>query len=599
MPGRFTVRNLSTFRAMLRTADIGVSALLLPTALAFMASIAEGLSLALLIPTLDAIVYGKSPALSGPVCSVFQCTGDQPLQVWLLVVAIFFAAILKTSLAYFSSVAVANQIGKFAAALRIHIYERYLSYGKLFFDRNNSGTLHQVVTTYVSMISRSLNAVNSAFYSGATLVVYLAILLTISWQLTALVMICFPLLHASLRTLIRKIAVTSTAHAEIYNQIGKSLSNSLGGITLVQGYNAQRGEIERFAHMSRNLAALELSVEKKSLLVAPVQELILLGVLFGLLAAMSWMGHHGAENPVTSFAVYLLVLRRAIALFGVFNSIHTSFAAVAGPVNEVSRVLSNEGKHKVPEGHIHFGGIQRSIECRNLTFEYSPGAAVLDGLTAEFRRGEVTAIVGTSGSGKTTLVNLLMRFYDVEPGHIFVDGVDLRDLTLSSWRSRIALVGQDAFLFDATLRENLLYGLGREVTEADLLQAVEQSGLAEYVSELPAGLRTVVGDRGVQLSGGERQRVAIARAILRNAEILLLDEPTSALDSTTERLIQDALDELVRDRTTIVVAHRLSTIRNADNILVFERGKVIERGTFDELCDSGERFSQFWSHQTT
>ncbi len=595
MQGKITYGNIRHFAALLKNAGIGMRTLVVPTALALAASAAEGASLGLLIPALDSIIYRSGDPVGScalPGCATYG-TGT-------LVALIFIAAVLKTSLAYLSSISIAGQVAKFAAALRTRIYEGYLGYGKLFFDRSNSGTLHQVLTTYVSMISRSLSALNSALYSAATLLVYLAIMLAISWKLTALVLACFPILHYSLRSLIRKIAATSNEHTDVYNQLGKSISNSIGGISIVQGYNAERREVDRFAHMSRHLAALELSVERKALLVGPAQELILLLFLFALIGLMAALGGSTSGNLLTSYAVYLLVLRRAAALFGVFNSIYASFAGVAGPVAEVWQALSPEGKHSVRNGEIPFSGIRHGIECRDLFFRYSSaGQPALQGVSATFRKGAVTAIVGASGSGKSTFINLLMRFYEVEPGMILVDGIDIREFDLSSWRSRVALVGQDAFLFDATLEENLTYGMGHTASAEEIGLAIQRSGLAEFVASLPAGLRTVVGDRGVQLSGGERQRVAIARAILRDAEILLLDEPTSALDSNTERLIQAALDDLVRDRTTIVVAHRLSTIRNADKIFVFDSGRIIESGSFDELCRSGEKFSQYWSHQST
>jgi subfamily B ATP-binding cassette protein MsbA len=209
----------------------------------------------------------------------------------------------------------------------------------------------------------------------------------------------------------------------------------------------------------------------------------------------------------------------------------------------------------------------------------------------------VTALVGTTGSGKSTLMNILMRFYECPTGTIFVDGADIREYSLSSWRSRIALVSQDAQLFNGSLKDNLLYGITRDVSDEELEQVLQKASLKDFCDGLSAGLETVIGDRGVRLSGGEKQRVSIARAMLKDAEILFLDEATSALDSTTERSIQKALVELLVDKTALVIAHRLSTVQDANRVLVLEKGEIIEQGSVQELIAKEGVFARYWKEQ--
>ncbi len=221
---------------------------------------------------------------------------------------------------------------------------------------------------------------------------------------------------------------------------------------------------------------------------------------------------------------------------------------------------------------------------------------MLEDISFSVEKTKMTAIVGPTGSGKTTLMSVLMRFYDCEPGMLYVDGMDIREYTLESLRSRMALVSQDTLLFNDTIGNNIAYGL-KDVTKKQIQTAVEEASLADFVAKLPQGLDTIVGDRGVQLSGGEKQRVSIARALLKGADILILDEATSSLDSRTEALIQTAIDRVTKGKTSIVIAHRLSTIKNADTIVVIEHGKCVEQGALEELLAKKGVFHSYWEAQ--
>jgi subfamily B ATP-binding cassette protein MsbA len=303
------------------------------------------------------------------------------------------------------------------------------------------------------------------------------------------------------------------------------------------------------------------------------------------------------SGTIPSYMVFLLVLRRSTFAFGFFSDFRASLNSVAGPIKEVMKIFDDENKFILIDGAKDFKGLKHLIQLDNLSFSYPNGNRMLKGVTFSIEQGKMTAIVGPSGSGKTTIINLLMRFYDSPPKAIKFDSIDISEFTFDSFRRHTAIVSQEIELFNATIKMNLTYGLAGKVDEEKILDAVKKARLYDFINQLPNRFETVVGDRGVKLSGGEKQRLAIARAILKEADLLLLDEATSALDTRTEKLIQESLDELTKDKTTVVVAHRLSTIKNAHKIVVIEHGEVMEEGSLNELLERKGKFYQYWQEQ--
>ena len=297
-----------------------------------------------------------------------------------------------------------------------------------------------------------------------------------------------------------------------------------------------------------------------------------------------------------SFLVYFYLILNTSNKFGVFSGFQSNLANASGPVREVTHVFDAVGKNIVPDGLRKFSGLERLIEFRHLTFSYASSRNILEDLSFSVEKNAATALVGPTGAGKTTIINLLLRFYDCPPGTIFCDGKDIRSFSSASFRAHMAIVSQDTLLLHDTLRSNIVYGQDH-VTEKELMDAVTMARLGDYIRSLPQGLETLIGDRGVKLSGGEKQRVSIARALLKKADILILDEATSSLDSETEKLVQDAIDEVIRGKTAIVIAHRLSTIKNAQKIVVIDRGTCVEEGTHEELLKKEGLFYRLWQEQ--
>lgn len=365
---------------------------------------------------------------------------------------------------------------------------------------------------------------------------------------------------------------------------------------LIQAYNSQEKERTAFARISKKTKDLQTSIQQKMLVINPVQQLFMLLVMLGLMSVVALVVVKHKTADFSGFLVYFYMLKKCETHFGAFNEFRITLANVQGPLREIAKQFSDEDKHAVPSGQRIFKGLNDAIRFEKMTFSYGDGRDVIRGIDLVIPKEKVTAIVGHTGSGKTTLVNLLMRFYDCAGGSLFVDGVDIREIATESLMEHIALVSQDAMLLNASLKENVAYGLSH-VDEGELADAIAKARLKEYVEGLPDGLDTIIGDRGVQLSGGEKQRIMIARTILKKTDIIILDEATSSLDSRTEILIQESISEAIRGKTTIVIAHRLSTIRDADKIVVLEGGRIVEEGTMDALLAKKGMFYQYWKEQ--
>ena len=249
------------------------------------------------------------------------------------------------------------------------------------------------------------------------------------------------------------------------------------------------------------------------------------------------------------------------------------------------------------QGKKIFTGLKRKIEFKHMNFSYTKDVQILKDLSFSIEKDKTIAIVGSTGSGKTTILNLLMRFYDIPPNTIFIDGTDIKDFSVLSLHNYIAIASQDALLFNDTIRNNLTYGLTRKISDKELYDALRKARLFRYVMALPNKVDAYIGERGVRLSGGEKQRLVVARMLIKSSEIFMLDEATSSLDSKTEQLVQEAINEVVKNRTSIIIAHRLSTIKHADKVLVIEDGKLVEAGSLDELIDKKGKFFEYWKSQ--
>jgi subfamily B ATP-binding cassette protein MsbA len=422
-------------------------------------------------------------------------------------------------------------------------------------------------------------------------------MLAISWKLTLIALPLFVLLHVSIKRMILHIKNLYASIAARSSELGKKTVEILSTIPLVKSSSTEREEHLLYTEISDEMTKTDYRARVFMEMLLPLQEIITLLVATGILVgALALLGREQIASA-PALVVYFYVVINAASKFGVVSGFRGALATASGPLDAVLEIFDEEGKFFVHGGSKKFEGLRQSIECKNLSFSYLSDRDVLRDVSFTMKKGEMTAIVGPTGAGKSTLIHLLMRYYDCPANSLFVDGTDIREFTLESYLQHVALVSQETLLLHASLRDNITYGLKREVSEQELKQVIADSRLADFIAKLPQGLDTLIGDRGVRLSGGEKQRVSIARALLRKAEILILDEATSSLDSQTEKLIQEAIDHAIQGRTSIVIAHRLSTIRNADKIVVIKDGRKAEEGTLEQLLANRETFFTLWEEQ--
>jgi subfamily B ATP-binding cassette protein MsbA len=366
---------------------------------------------------------------------------------------------------------------------------------------------------------------------------------------------------------------------------------------LVKAYSKEEETKSAYAKLNEQLRWLDFRAARIFKLIEPIQELIVTNVLLLMVAIVALILAKDKPAEISVFVVFFYAARKSLPMFNVFNEIRAAFAQSKPPLRELSKVLDDKDKFFISEGTKEFTGLNKHIELNHLDFSYIKEHQILKDVTFSIEKGKVTALIGPTGAGKTTLISLLMRFYDCAPDSILIDDQDVRDFTLKSLRAHMALVSQETFLFNDTLKNNIIFGLDRKITEEELLEVAKKAQIYELITHLPKGFDSEIGDRGIKLSGGEKQRVAIARALLKGSEILILDEATSSLDSITEKLIQQAIGEAIKGRTTIVIAHRLSTIKNAEKIVFIENGSIIEEGSLIELLEKKGMFFKYWEAQ--
>jgi len=419
----------------------------------------------------------------------------------------------------------------------------------------------------------------------------------ISWKLTFFALFTLPLLNYSSHWLIKKIENTSKYYANAKGMLGRKIFNIISCIPLVKAYSREAQEEKEFADISNSVRNLEFSIDKKVALIFPTQEIIFSLAILLLLSVTAMVFIKERIGDVSKFLVFFYILKRCVNSLSTLSNIRADMATLSGPLSEILTIFDDKNKFFILDGDREFDGLTKGIEFSRLRFSYVNGVNVIRDISFFVKKGKITAIVGATGSGKTTLINLLMRFYDCPPASIFIDGVDIRKFTLASLRAHIALVSQDILLLNDTIKNNMLYGIARNVSDEELADISGKAYLYDFIKSLPDNFNTNIGDKGVKLSGGEKQRLSIARALLKGSEILILDEATSSLDSATEQLIQAAINEAVRGRTTIVIAHRLSTIRHVDKIVVIENGALVEEGVLDELLKVKGRFYHYWEEQ--
>ena len=467
--------------------------------------------------------------------------------------------------------------------LRRQLYDKILSLPLGFFSDERKGDIMARMTGDVNEVEYSImSSLDLVFKNPVMIVMYLAVMFSISWELTIFALIFLPVAGTAVGRIGKSLKRKSKAGQEQTGELLSQIEETLGGLRVVKAFNAEGKLAERFAQLNERLRRTFNRINRRQALAHPVSELlgtVVIAVLLcvGGLFILRGTGGLTGETFIYYLTIFYLIINPAKELSKATYSIQKGLASV----ERVDKILQAESDIREPAAPARLTGFTDRIEYRGVWFRYQNDWVLRD-VNLTVPKGKTVALVGQSGSGKSTLVDLLPRFYDPQRGAVTIDGVDLRDLRTRHLRTLMGNVNQDAILFNDTFYNNITFGV-EHATREQVEEAARIANAHDFIMASEHGYDTMIGDRGGKLSGGQRQRISIARAILKNPPILILDEATSALDTESEKMVQQALENLMRNRTTLVVAHRLSTIRKADEICVMHEGQIVERGRHEEL----------------
>jgi ATP-binding cassette, subfamily B, bacterial MsbA len=509
----------------------------------------------------------------------------------LLIVGIFLA---KNILKYAGSLLNTKIEEGMMKDIRDDILRRAVGQSIGFFNARRSGELMSIVTNDVGTMNGAITpTLSTVIREPVQIILFLLFLVSFSLPLTLIALSSSVLSLLAIRVLTKYIRRYSSRMQSLLGDITSRLQETFQNIRIIKGYAAERYEVERFQLETARYVRSAMKHSATTSLMGPISEIFAIAALAVVLFYGGYQvlgGSMKADELMTFLFILFAIMQPITAVFTIPGNIQRGLSAG----DRVLTIL--EARPEITGGSRKAPDVRNELQLLNVGFEYREGEPVLRDVTVTVKRGQTVALVGPSGGGKSTLMDLVIRLYDPTRGGIYLDGVDIREFDLESYRSLFGIVTQESILFNDSVRNNIAY-TRVELPEDRVIEAARMANAHDFISRLPHGYDTMIGDRGVLLSGGQRQRLAIARALARDPQILLFDEATSALDTESEMLVQEAINRLLVDRTAIVIAHRLSTIRNADLIVVLEDGGVVEYGTHDELLERGRLYRKLYDVQ--
>ena len=504
--------------------------------------------------------------------------------------AIVVSVILANIFRYLSQRILKTVEAQTIASLRQAVFEKTMKLHFGFFNNERKGNLMAHLTTDVQEVENSIGrAFTACIKEVFTLLMYFVTLFNMSVKLTLFSLIILPISSGIIALISRKLRRAARDVQALQSSMVSTLDEVFGGMRIVKGFNAEKVVSEKFRKENYDYKAAVLRMVYRQEMTSPLSEAMGVSVVAGILLYGGSLVIAG-DNSLTasSFIAFIIlfsqVMRPAKAISDAFSMVQRGIASSERILKLIDTVPAIQDAPDAVDIH----DFNQEIEFRNISFSYETGRKVLDNISFKIQKGKTIALVGTSGGGKSTIADLIPRFYDPSEGQILVDGVDIKHLKIQSLTKQIGIVTQESILFNDTVFNNITFG--SQATESQVIEAAKVANAHVFISQLTEGYQTLIGDRGGRLSGGQRQRLSIARAVLKNPPILILDEATSALDTESEKLVQEALTHLMQNRTTLVIAHRLSTIQHADEILVISKGKIVERGTHEDLLQNENGF---------
>ncbi|AFZ36630.1 Xenobiotic-transporting ATPase [Stanieria cyanosphaera PCC 7437] len=566
-------------------------------------AIFNGVGTALIIPILivflgekNTLEFPGQPPLLNKFFALFDRFEDQEKLIVMIVVVVM-TIILKNVTNFISSL-----IGNYSAKnlvrnMRTSGLRILLDVDLDFYSKIRIGDIVNRINGEIEKTASAIRTVIRILITVLTILTFVYLLILISWRLTLLTTVLLSLIALSNQYFVIKSKELGQILAEKSREYSRKIIEILTGIRLVKSVSNEEAEYQQIEELILAREDAQLKSQAISSIIGPINEILGIIIILFLVGLGRYLFTQQLEEFAPILLTYLVILFRLLPFIGQLNNARTQFANSIHSIDIVEDFLRKDNKPFQTRGIKPFERLIEGIQFEGVDFAYPDHEKlVLKQLSLWIPKGKTIALVGSSGAGKSTIADLLPRFYDPTAGRITIDGIDLKDYEIKSFRRNMGIVSQDTFLFNHTIRYNIAYGL-EHISEEEIITAARRANAHEFILQLPQGLDTEVGDRGVMLSGGQRQRIAIARALLRNPDILILDEATSALDTVSERLVQEAIDELCRDRTTLVIAHRLSTVQKAHQIVVLDGGQVVEIGNHEELLAANKYYAHLYQMQ--
>jgi subfamily B ATP-binding cassette protein MsbA len=564
-------------------------------------AIFDGVSLAMMVPLADKVLTNKKIIIPSKlpdflVNFVVKINNTAPeVLLGYMVVTVLVLFFLKGVFGFFQSYFMSDIGQRVVRDIKAKLYAKIQSLSLNYFTHKRGGELMSRINNDVRLVENAVSyGSTDLIYQGLQVVIFATVIFFIYFKLALVSIIFVPLISLPIikvGKVLRKLSKRSQENSADTNSL---LYETIMGARIVKAFNMEGHEINKFNKVNMEYYKLSMKSIKRTLLLNPITEF--LGCVAGVLVFF-WGGREVIAGKI-SFGVFglflgsLLSLIRPLKKLSQVNALNQQAMAASERIHEVLETEPSVQEPLVPK---NLTGFKQNIKFNDIWFSYGD-TQILKGINLEVDFGQMLAIVGPSGTGKSTLVDLIPRFYDPQKGNVLIDGVNVREFDLKSLRNQIGIVNQETMLFNDTIRSNIAYGKP-DATDKEIEEAARKAHAHDFISRCPQGYNTVIGDRGVKISGGERQRIAIARALLKNAPILILDEATSQLDSTSERIVQEALDSLVYGRTVFVIAHRLSTVRNASRIVVLDKGVIVEQGTHSQLLEKKGLYKRLYDAQ--
>jgi len=573
-------------------------------------SIFDGASLGMIIPLVDKILAGKEFIATNPekmpdflkqIVIFINGVPRGKLLNYIIIWALLLTAI-KEVLVYAHSYMMVNVSKKTIRDVRDKIYNKLLGLSMDFYHRNKTAVLMSRITNDTGIIEQAVaEGLMEMLYQPLQLIVYFIMVLSIrsyfsiSWSFVFVLAVLFPMIIfpiIKIGNILRKITTQTQLQAA---DINTTLLETISGMHIVKAFTMEKVETEKFRKENQKAYKLSMKSVKRMNAVRPITELSSVAAV----GVVLWFGGkeviHGGLSP-GAFIAFLAALLSLIRPIKKLSRIHVLNQQALSAADRIFEILDEEPSVAEIKDAKILAPFRENVVFKNINFTYDGTRPVLNNISLEAKRGQIIAIVGPSGAGKSTFVNLIPRFYDPTGGEILIDNQEIRKVSINSLRKQIGLVAQETVLFNDTILANIKYGR-QDASKEDVIEAAKAANAHDFIMGLPDGYETIVGDRGHNISGGERQRLSIARALLKNPPILILDEATSQLDTESESLVQAALDKLMKNRTVFVIAHRLSTVRQADKIVVFEDGKIEGIGRHEELLEKDGLYKKLYDMQ--